>query len=214
MRKLPIYFLVDVSGSMKGEPIESVRVGLQTIVACLLQEPWALETVHLCLITFDEEAKVVTPLASVEAFKVPEVLPVGSSRANWGAAIKVLCQRVDAEVVKSTADIKGDWKPMVFLMTDGEPTDTFDHGLVEFQKRKWGMVIACAAGPSANTENLKKLTEVVIRLDGASPAVFKAFFPRVSDSVSLGSKSIGSTGKEVTGLDQLSPPPPEIKVVP
>mgnify|MGYP007025191231 CR=1 FL=1 len=41
---------------------------------------------------------------------------------------------------------KGDWKPLVFIMTDGEPTDDLNKGLAEFKKRKWGMVVACAAG--------------------------------------------------------------------
>jgi len=130
-----------------------------------------------------------------------------------GEALALVAQRRDAEVVKSTTEVKGDWKPLVFLMTDGEPTDNFDRGVTEFQKRKWGMVIACAAGPSANTEKLKKLTESVVQLDVADSAAFKAFFKWVSASVSASSKSVESTGKEVTGLDQLPPPPPEINVV-
>jgi len=30
MRRLPVYLLLDTSGSMKGEPIEAVRCGIQT----------------------------------------------------------------------------------------------------------------------------------------------------------------------------------------
>ena len=32
MRHLPVYILIDTSGSMKGEPIESVKVGLADMV--------------------------------------------------------------------------------------------------------------------------------------------------------------------------------------
>jgi uncharacterized protein YegL len=55
MRRLPVYLLLDTSGSMKGEPIEAVKVGLSSLLASLRKDPYALETVHICLLTFDRE---------------------------------------------------------------------------------------------------------------------------------------------------------------
>ena len=211
MRRLPVYLLLDTSGSMCGEPIEAVKNGVQTLVSALRQDPYALETAHLSVITFSNKAQQVVPLSELPQFQLPNIQASGGT--SMGEALALVAQRRDAEVVKSTTEVKGDWKPLVFLMTDGEPTDNFDRGVTEFQKRKWGMVIACAAGPSANTEKLKKLTESVVQLDVADSAAFKAFFKWVSASVSASSKSVESTGKEVTGLDQLPPPPPEINVV-
>jgi len=196
---------------MCGEPIEAVKNGVQTLVSALRQDPYALETAHLSVITFSNKAQQVVPLSELPQFQLPNIQASGGT--SMGEALALVAQRRDAEVVKSTTEVKGDWKPLVFLMTDGEPTDNFDRGVTEFQKRKWGMVIACAAGPSANTEKLKKLTESVVQLDVADSAAFKAFFKWVSASVSASSKSVESTGKEVTGLDQLPPPPPEINVV-
>lgn len=43
-RRLPVYILIDTSGSMKGEPIESVKVGLSDMIASLRLDPYALET--------------------------------------------------------------------------------------------------------------------------------------------------------------------------
>lgn len=45
MRRLPIYFLIDVSESMIGEPIEQVQEGIATIIKELKSDPFALETV-------------------------------------------------------------------------------------------------------------------------------------------------------------------------
>ena len=42
MRRLPVYLLIDTSGSMKGEPIESVKVGIESMIATLRQDPYAL----------------------------------------------------------------------------------------------------------------------------------------------------------------------------
>ena len=44
MRRLPVYILIDTSGSMHGEPIEAVRNGLQVLISSLRQDPYALET--------------------------------------------------------------------------------------------------------------------------------------------------------------------------
>ena len=44
MRRLPVYLLIDTSGSMKGEPIESVKVGLEALVSSLRTNPYALDT--------------------------------------------------------------------------------------------------------------------------------------------------------------------------
>ena len=51
MRRLPVYLLIDTSGSMHGEAIEAVRNGLQVLVSALRQDPYALETAYLSVIT-------------------------------------------------------------------------------------------------------------------------------------------------------------------
>ena len=52
-RRLPVYLLLDTSGSMRGEPIESVNIGLRAMIASLRQNPHALESVYLSIVTFD-----------------------------------------------------------------------------------------------------------------------------------------------------------------
>ena len=66
MRHLPVYILIDTSGSMKGEPIESVKVGLADMIATLRQDPYALETVCISIITFDRDVNQVLPLTELE----------------------------------------------------------------------------------------------------------------------------------------------------
>ena len=56
MRKLPVYLLLDTSGSMKGEPVEAMRNGVQTLISSLRQDPYALESVQISVITYDREA--------------------------------------------------------------------------------------------------------------------------------------------------------------
>ena len=72
-RRLPVYLLLDTSGSMIGEPIEAVKVGLQTMLNSLRQDPSALETVWLSIITFDSEVKQLIQLTELEQFALPPI---------------------------------------------------------------------------------------------------------------------------------------------
>ena len=211
MRRLPVYLLLDTSGSMFGEPIEAVKNGVQVLISTLRQDPYALETAYLSIITFDSTAQQVTPLTELSAFQQPNIQASGCTAL--GEALSLLSKCADKEVTKTTPEKKGDWKPLVFIMTDGEPTDDLNKGLADFKKNKWGMVVACAAGAGANTDTLKKITECVVSLDTADSATIKAFSKWVSASVSSGSMKVEETGAEATTLSELPPPPPEVNIV-
>ncbi|MDR2392509.1 MAG: VWA domain-containing protein [Planctomycetota bacterium] len=210
MRKLPVYLLIDISGSMAGEPIEAVKNGLQTMQSALRKDPHALEQAYVSLITFSTAAKQLIPLTEVAKFQIP-ALSAGGGTA-LGGALELLVDCVDREVMKSAPDQKGDWKPMVFLMTDGEPTDQIDNGVSAFKAGKWGVVVACAAGAHANIATLQRIAgENVIRLDTADSNSIAAFFKFVSSSISVNSKKADS-GAEAGSMSDLPPPPPEISL--
>jgi uncharacterized protein YegL len=196
---------------MMGEPIEAVKNGMQILVSALRQDPYALETAHLSVITFDTNVRQVVPLSELTSFNMPDIQATGVT--SLGAALKLLAERSDAEVTKTTAEVKGDWKPMVFIMTDGGPTDDWQAGLAEFRKRKFGIVVACAAGPGADTACLKQITDNVVTLDTADTSSLRAFFKWVSSSISTGSQKVDANGKEVGGISELPPPPAELSVV-
>ena len=210
MRRLPVYLLVDTSGSMHGEAIEAVRNGLQVMLPALMQDPYALETAYLSVIAFDSSARQITPLTELTSFQLPNLQANGMTA--MGEALSLLADCIQREVVKGGAEQKGDWKPVVFLLTDGAPTDDLDRGINAIRQVKTGTFVACAAGPGADTGTLKRITETVVSLDTADSSTLKSFFKWVSASISVSSQKIES-GKEVSGLDELPPPPPELNIV-
>ena len=70
-RRLPVYLLLDVSGSMAGDPIEAVKHGVRALISELRGDPQALETAYLSVITFNSSARQVTPLTELMLFKEP-----------------------------------------------------------------------------------------------------------------------------------------------
>jgi len=179
--------------------------------SALRKDPHALEQAFISLITFESTANQLIPLIEVSKFQVPSLSAGGGT--GMGAALSLLAKCVEKEVVKGTVEQKGDWKPLVFIMTDGEPTDKIDQGLEDFKKISWGIVVACAAGAHANTAVLQKIAgENVLRLDTADSNSIAAFFKFVSASISATSKKVDA-GNEGGGLNDLPPPPPEISLV-
>ena len=209
-RRLPVYILIDTSGSMRGEPIASVNVGLQSMFSALRADPYALESVHLTIITFDNEARVVLPMTPLADAQFAGVSVPDAGATFTGAALVELISCIDRDVRHTTDIAKGDWRPLVFLMTDGGPSDlyTYRQAIPQLKARNPGTIIACAAGPKAKKESLLELTDRVVSLDTMDSAAFSSFFKWVSASVAAGTVSAG-----IVGQTSLPPPPPEVQVV-
>lgn len=210
-RRLPVYILIDTSGSMRGEPIESVKVGLSDMVASLRIDPYALETVCISIITYDSDVKQVLPLTALENLQLPEIECPESGPTHTGAALNMLCDCYDKEVNMGNREQKGDWMPLLFILTDGKPSDlmVYEQAILNVKKHLFTSIVACAAGPKAKTEPLKKLTDNVFTLDTMDSNTFKKFFQWVTINVQQGGKTMGVADNGV----ELPPPPSEINLI-
>ena len=225
MRRLPVYLLIDTSGSMRGEPIEAVNNGLQTMVAALRRDPHALESVHLSVITYDREARVVCELTPLATFNPRPIATPDSGPTHLGEALALLIERVPREVRRAAGEGraggvaetgesagagKGDWAPLLFVMTDGKPSDTsvFEQASADIGRVGFANIVGCAAGPKAERAALERFCDHVASLDTMDSGGFARFFLWVSEAITADRRARG-TGDAGAALP---PPPDEIRL--
>jgi uncharacterized protein YegL len=203
MRRLPVYFVIDVSESMVGEPIQRVEEGIAMIVKELKSNPTALETVWLSVVIFAGQAKTIIPLQDIVQFYPPK-LPIGSG-TSLANGLGHLMYELRTNVRQTTMEVKGDWKPIIFLFTDGAPTDPPYAAIAEWNKswKRASNLVAVSFGDGADLALLGELTENVLVFDNATPAAYKEFFRWVTDSIKTSSEKIetGGSGFDLSRID-------------
>lgn len=203
-RRLPVYLLLDCSESMAGLTIDTVNKAVHAMVSGLRQNPHALETVHLSVITFSRTAQQVVPLAELPKFQIPELtIHAGTS---LGAALRLLMQSIKLEVVRTTAEVKGDWRPLVFLFTDGQPTDAWEQPAAEIaamRSPRVANIYAIGCGDDVDFSVLHKITDIVFRTPDMSQETIKRAFVWMTASVQSASISVANGKGDALNLDNL-----------
>lgn len=193
-RRLPIYFLIDVSESMVGEQIQLVEEGLATIIKELKSDPYALETVHISIIAFAGQAITLVPLTDIINFYPPK-FPIGGG-TSLGTGLGQLMFDMRRNIIKTTTEQKGDWKPIIFLFTDGVPTDDTRIAFNEW-KQNWQRqtnMVAVSFGEATDLYLLKELTDNVLLFKNTTAQSYKEFFRWVTASIKTSSVSVDSNG--------------------
>ena len=209
-RRLLAYFLLDTSGSMKGEAIEALNNGFNGLISMLRTDPQAMDSLHISIITFDRNVTNLVPLVDLASYQPVEITCPESGPTHTGHALEMVHNLVKTELIKGSPERKGDWKPLLFVFTDGKPSDLqmYREYIPKIKALDFGVIVGCAAGPKAEVSFLQELTDDVVKLDTTDSNTLTTFFKWVSSSIELGSKSQG-TGESVT----LPPPPSELNII-
>ncbi len=206
MRMLPVYFVIDVSESMIGDTMRQLDDGLAKLSDTLKTIPEALETAQVSIIAFAGKAKVVTPMVEV-ANLYPPRLPVGGG-TSLGAALELLMGRIDRDVRPTTPERKGDWKPIIFLLTDGVPTDNPAPAMAKWRAKyaRKASLVSISVGGRADLKGLREISDRTMILNDMSDSAFANLITWVTQSITIQSQSVGiGAADDVVNLSKFLP---------
>lgn len=121
--RLPIYILLDTSGSMVGARIQRVLDLCTDFCTHLCQEVGTKESVWISVITYSDTAKTQIPLSPIHSIQMPNSYSTKGLSNTW-SALRYLEKQASEEIrFRASLDEQGDFKPLLLFFTDGLSTD-------------------------------------------------------------------------------------------
>ena len=127
-RHVACVLCVDVSGSMSGDPINELNQGLVEFGNALQADAMAYGRAEVAIIAFDSNAEVIMSMTPASQYQAP-VLQAGGLTAMNAAIDLGLDIIEDRKATYKAAGISY-YRPWLFVLTDGYPTDTADQAAV------------------------------------------------------------------------------------
>ncbi|GAA4593165.1 uncharacterized protein YegL [Actinoplanes octamycinicus] len=119
---LAFYLLVDVSYSMDGAPLDAVNRILPEVVDTIEESPTLGDVVRFGALDFSDDARTVVPLGDLRDVRaIPQFTARGGT--SYAAAFRQLRLDIERDLAKLRADGFQVYRPAVFFVTDGAPTD-------------------------------------------------------------------------------------------
>ncbi|MGW5089044.1 vWA domain-containing protein [Streptomyces coelicoflavus] len=122
MQLLPFYMVCDESGSMAGGGVDAINAALPDLHQEISTNPSVADKTRFALIGFSTQASVLQPLADLsELTQLPSLSAGGVT--SFGAAFRLLKDTIEKDVAALKADGHDVYRPVVFFLSDGIPTD-------------------------------------------------------------------------------------------
>ena len=155
-KSMTIFFLIDVSGSMKGTKIGSLNGTMEELLPSLIGVGEASTDVKIAIMKFSTDVEWVTP----EPVRIEEYQYWNRLEAEgltfMGDAFLELSKKLSRSSFLNSPSIS--FAPVIFLLSDGSPNDDWKKGLETLKQNKWFQKIALGIGSKVNMDVLRAFT--------------------------------------------------------
>ncbi|WP_010260754.1 vWA domain-containing protein [Treponema primitia] len=200
-RTMVLFFVIDSSGSMDGDRIESVNSSIREVLPDIqeISDENADAEIKIAVLEFSSGVLWLTvggPMP-LDQFRWNDIKAAGVT--DFGAACRELNDKLSTKAFMK--DATGSFAPAIFLMSDGEPTDNWKDELTKLKTNNWfksAIKAAIAIGHDANTDVLKEFT-------GSIESVFeiqnKHMLKRMIRFVSVTASRVASKSSNAGSVD-------------
>ena len=187
--RCPCILLLDVSGSMKGQPVNELNQGIRVFKDELMADEMAAKRVEVAIITFGP-VQTATEFQTADVFEPPLLEAHGDTPI--GAAIEAGLAQLDERKQAYRRNGIAYYRPWIFLITDGGPTDYWKAAA---DKVKAGEAANHFSFFSVGVEGAR--FDVLSQIGTREPLKLKEL--RFRDLFVWLSKSLGSVSKSAVG---------------
>ena len=199
-KKLVLFFLIDVSSSMKGDRIRAVNEAMRNVLPDLIGIGGTQTDVFVSVMEFSSGFEwLMSEPVLVERFQSWTDL-YADGVTDLGMALNELNVKLSRKAFMQSPTVS--YAPVIFLMTDGYPTDDYKGALKKLEKNDWFRIavrVALAIGKDLDLEVLKEFT-------GNSEFIFQALdnqsLTNLVREISVTSSQISSQSARITEMDQ------------
>jgi uncharacterized protein YegL len=145
---------------MQGEKIQALNEGLKVFKDDLAKDTLASRRVEVAVVTFDNAVNLVQDFVTADQFQAPTLQATGQT--SMGAGVHKALDMIQARKAQYKANGVAYYRPWVFMITDGEPTDDVDAATQRIKDDEANKRVAFFA-VGVEGANMAKLGEIVVR---------------------------------------------------
>jgi uncharacterized protein YegL len=189
---VPVCIAIDTSGSMaQNGALVAVNQCLPELASFLRDEPVAAEMARIGIITFDSTAREALGLSDLAEVAMPTLSAQGAT--SFSCAFREVKRFFESYIPRLGRGAQY-YAPIVFLITDGQPTDAesvWRPTLDELKRKgKYRCNVVCFGFGDADAEILRTIGMTFIARDQDPVAATRAVFRELMGSIKTTSASV------------------------